>query len=201
MRSVISSVAAVALLASAANAGLVAGPCPNITTLAYNTTMAKSVGHYLLGMDSTVYSYLGLAEKVAPAGSLPNLTCFNLGNFGYPTTLYQSEFVNQTNVLALKELYFDASTGTQVGYDCIDSKKAAALIMYAQKTLNVTIPAATVTTFTKLLKASHFDVTFILSNQTILSAPTTTNLVNGVKKDLPKFAMTSMHMFNMTSCK
>ena len=179
MRSIIASVAAVALIATA-NAGIVVGPCPNVTTLAYNTSMATSIGHYLLAMDNTVYSYLGLAEKVAPAGSLPNLTCFNLGNFGYPTTLYQSEFVNQTNVLALKELYFDYTTGTQVGYDCIDSKKAAALIMFAQKQLNLTIPAATVSTFTKLLKAAHFDVTFILSNQTIISANATANLVKGV---------------------
>ena len=119
----------------------------------------------------------------------------------YSSTRYQSQFVNQTNVLALTELYFDYTTGTQVGYDCIDSKKAAALIMLAQTALNQTIPAATVATFTKLLKAAHFDVTFILSNQTTLSPADTTNLVNGVKKSLPKFAMSSMRSFNMTGCK
>ena len=118
----------------------------------------------------------------------------------YSSTRYQSQFVNQTNVLALTELYFDYTTGTQVGYDCIDSKKAAALIMLAQTQLNLTIPAATVATFTKLLKAAHFDVTFILSNQTTLSPADTTNLVNGVKKSLPKFAMSSMRSFNMTGC-
>ena len=131
MRSTIASIATVALIATA-NAGIVLGPCPNITTLAYNSTsMAKSIGHYLLAVDATVYSYLGLAEKLLPNGTLPNLTCYNLGNFGYPSTLYQSEFVNQTSALALKELYFDGTTGTQVAYDCIDSNKAAALITMA----------------------------------------------------------------------
>ena len=82
MRSIIASVAAVALIATA-NAGIVPGPCPNVTTLPYDTSMATRIGHYLLAVDKTVYSYLGLAEKLAPAGVLPNLTCLNLGNFGY----------------------------------------------------------------------------------------------------------------------
>ena len=88
--------------------------------------------------------------------------------------------MNKSNVLALTELYYDYTTGTQVGYYCIDSKKAAALIMLAQTALNKTIPASTVATFTKLLKAAHLDVTYILSNKTTLSPADTTNLVNGV---------------------
>lgn len=200
MISIISSLATVALLTSSATAGLVSGPCPNITTIAYNTSMSKSVSHYLLYMDNAVYSYLGLAEKILPAGVLPNMTCLNVGNFGYPKTFYTQEFVNQTNVFALKELYYDYTTGTQVVYDCIDSKKATAIVDYAQRILNVTIPNSTVATFTKLLKAAHFDVTFVLSDHLSISAANMTNMVKTVKKQLPAFSMFSLHAFNMTSC-
>ena len=201
MRSTIATIAAIALIANV-NAGIVSGACQNLTNVPYNNvTMGKPIQHFLLGMDKTVYSYLGLAQALAPKGAFPNLTCFNLGNFGYPQTVYQSEFVNQTSVLALKELYFDAATGTQVAYDCIDSSKAAALIAYANKTLGININATTVATFNKLLKGAHFDVTFILSNQTSINATTTAAMVKGVQKDLPKFAMTSIHMFNTTGCK
>ena len=126
--------------------------------------MANYIGHNLLYMDQTIYSYLGLAQKIDPSG-VPNTTCLNLGSFGYTPKMFQDEFLNQTSALSLKMLYYDVSTGTQVAYDCIDSKKATALINYAQVQLNVTIPAAVVKTFASLLKASHFDVTFVLSDK------------------------------------
>ena len=200
MRFIIAYVAAVALIATV-NAGIVLGPCPNITTLPYDTRKTTRINHYLLAVDKTAESYLGLFKMLAPGGVLPNLTCYNDGIYGYSSTSYQKDFVNQSNVLALTELYYDYTTGTQVGYYCIDSKKAAALIMLAQTALNKTIPASTVATFTKLLKGAHFDVTYIISNQTTLSPAATTNLINGVKKSLPKFAMSSMRSFNMTGCK
>ena len=114
--------------------------------------------------------------------------------------MFDDTFVNQTSALALKMLYFDVSTGTQVAYDCIDAKKASALIQYAQKQLNVTIPPAVIKTFSSLLKASHFDVTFVLSDKLSLTNATQTDLITTVQKSLPKFALKTSKAFNMTGC-
>ena len=199
MKSYITSVAAIALLATTASAGLVKGPCPNVYSLSYNPLMANYIGHHLLYMDQTIYSYLGLAQKIDPSG-VPNTTCLNLGSFGYTPKMFQDEFVNQTSALSLKMLYYDVSSGTQVAYDCIDSNKATALINYAQVQLNITIPAAVVKTFASLLKAAHFDVTFVLSDKLKLTNATQTDLISTVQKSLPKFALNTTHAFNMTGC-
>ena len=185
----------IALLATSANAGLVAGNCTAITSIAFNSNMATATNHYLLALDKTIYSYLGIAEKIART-VLPNLTCYNVGNFGYSSVLYAKEFQNTNvtdNPLALTEIYYDPVTGTQALYDCIDSTKAAALISYLVNKLHLTIPPATLKTFIKLLKSAHFDVTFVLSNSPTISTATQNALVTAVKANLPKFTYASLH--------
>ena len=150
--------------------------------------MVNPIGHNLLYMDSTLFSYLGMIEKYIPAEIIPNTTCLNLGHFGYTNPKYQGEFVDQTSPLALKELYFDSVTGTQVAYDCIDSAKAAALVQYYQSTLGIVIPTSTVDRFLTLLSASHFDVIFVLSSQTSITSATKSAITNAVNKQLPKFS-------------
>ena len=56
-------IANVAILMSSAAAGFVRGPCRNSTSLPYDaSTMSTSLAHYLLYMDKSVYSYLGVAS-------------------------------------------------------------------------------------------------------------------------------------------
>ena len=188
-----------ALLVSQVSAGFVKGACPTVNSIAYNKNMTNVLSHYLLYLDKSVYSYLGVAEKVAPAGTLPNLTCYNVGNFGYSQVTYNQEF-NTNNLLSLKELYFDSTTGTQVGYDCIDSNKAAQLITFVEQQFNFTIPAATVKSFTKLLSAGHFDVFFVLSNQTVISPAVQTSITKAMDAQFLKWQFSSMYAFNMTGC-
>ena len=199
-KSLIVASVAVSIFAITAQAGLASGACPNVFTMPWIADMINPIGHNLLYMDSTLYSYLGMFEKFIPAGTIPNTTCLDLGHFGYTNSQYQGEFVNQTNPLALKELFFDAATGTQVAYDCIDSTKAAALVQYYQSKLGIVIPTSTVNRFLTLLTASHFDVIFILSSQTTISTPAKSAVTNAVRKQLPKFSFSQLYGFNMIGC-
>ena len=120
MKSII--ITAVALLATTASAGLVKGACPTVTALTYTSSMGTSNNHHLLYMDQTLYSYLGLNEKIDAKSGLPDTQCFNLGDFGYSSAMFTGEFVT-SSALSLQMLYYDDSTGTQVAYDCIDAAK------------------------------------------------------------------------------
>ena len=103
-------------------------------------------------------------------------------------------------MLGLDLLYFDSATGTQFLYDCINSTKATALINFATTTLGVPIPAATVSSFMKLLSVGHFDVTFIASNLTSVAPALQAQITAQVNKTLPKWQWSSMTNLNPKEC-
>ena len=178
MKSIIAC--AIVALLGMVEAGYVKGKaCPTINSIPYDSKMATPILHRLLYADNTLYSYLSLLTKVS--SKQPSLTCPNDGTYGFSAAEYAYDYQNATGALAMNMLYFDATTGTEFFYDCIDQTKFGTILTYVAAEFGSALPSSVVNSVSKLLAVGHFEVFLVSSAVTSLPSTVITSMTNQVK--------------------
>ena len=150
------------LMASSVSAGFGMGGCPAVSSIAFNANMQTSRNHKLLYLDSSAYGYFNMAQK--RVSSIPDIKCFDLGAFPYDSPTFDTLFVQTSSPTYTRLLYFDATTGTEVHYACMDYQRAISLVSYVTTTLGIPVPAWILNMGANLFRVLHFDGVMIMSN-------------------------------------
>ena len=158
-----------AALLGQASAGYASGKCPNITSLPYRAEFANRIQHRVLYADDTTYNYINLLQKATANSKSINMTCLKDGTYGYNATRYAYWYQNSTGTLAMNFLFYDAPTGTQLLYYCVDQMKMRDLLSYLASKYGLALPAAVINSVSKLLTRGHFDIFVVTSAQKSIS--------------------------------
>lgn len=132
---------------------------------------SQSREHKLLYIDSFATQALGLAKTFLK--TLPSLGCFNFGSFPLGSNDFGTEVTTALSVssagMSTKLLYFDATTGTEVHYACLDAARATLLVDFVVS-LGVPIPSSILNMMTGIFKLFHVDGVVVLSNSNVLTS-------------------------------
>ena len=118
--------ASVALLNSVAEAKFEWAPCPVVTSIPYAATMASNRYHKMMYFDTHSKN---IYDKFTNLLKLSDISCLDVGQFPYPTAaIYSDYYVAETSPFYTKVLYFDATSGTELQYSCMDGARAISLV-------------------------------------------------------------------------
>ena len=173
-----------ALLASSVSAGFGFGGCPTVSSVSFDNSMTTSRQHKVVYVDS--YVFKGLNMLGGFISGIPSLDCFDLGAFGFDSAAYVDQFVAETTAYYSKLLYFDATTGTEVHYGCMDAKLASVLIDYVI-TLGIPLPSTVLKVVSKVLTLFHVDGIVVFSNSSTLDSATVSAMSSAVTAKVSKY--------------
>ncbi len=111
-------------------------------------------------MDGLVQWAASTARTFVKA--IPNPQCFDLGAFGYSSSLYTSQFATPNNPIGTNLLYFDATSGTEVHYACLDLNRAYALADYVQS-MGFPVPNIVLKVASQIFRFIHVDGIVVFS--------------------------------------
>ena len=150
--------------------------------------MQSSRSHKIIYIDGTVTWAAGMAKTFVSA--IPSFSCFDLGSFGYDNTQYTQQFATATNPINTKLLYFDATSGVEVHYACMDITRAYAIADYAAS-LGVPIPKIVMKMAMQIFNFIHVDGVLIFSGSGSNVGSAVTTAIQSALTTSVKYTLTS----------
>ena len=150
----------IAAYSQVSDAKFVWGACPtNVQSVNYDASMALSRNHRLFGISSFIDWILKVINNYPK--------CFNFGNYGYTTQQFNDRHVTAVSPIATKLLYWDASSGAELHFLCVNKARFNSLLSWATTTYNLTVPgwmSSILNVVSGFLDWFHLELSFVFAN-------------------------------------